>query len=71
MKHCKDFEYTGVRCCQGCHYENEDPDLLTPLITIPINGELAQVCCELADFFYPGGSWKEKDTTGKWSKPGE
>ena len=66
MKTCKDFAYTGVDCCQGCHYEADDPELRSMLITIPIDGEPAYVCCELADFFYPDGLWKTKDTTGQW-----
>lgn len=50
----------------GCHYEAEAKDLLRPLITIQIDGEMAYVCCELAYFFYPDGSWKSSKT-GQWA----
>jgi hypothetical protein len=56
MKTCKDFEWTGVECCPGCHYELDHEDELQrgfDLITIKVDGELVKVCCELAEFFYP------------------
>lgn len=64
MKTCKDFKYTGVKCCPGCHYENEAEDLQRPLMTIKINGEWAYVCCELAEFFYPDSSWVNASNIG-------
>jgi hypothetical protein len=38
------------------------------LITIQIDGEPAYVCCEVADFFYPDGSWKKRSKTGQWAQ---
>jgi hypothetical protein len=61
MKTCEDFGYTGVACCMGCHCEPDE------LITIKVDGEWVQVCCGLADFFYPDGSWKATSPTGGWS----
>jgi hypothetical protein len=61
MKTCKDFEYTGVECCVGCHEEVEN--YTSGLVTIQINGEAVYVCCEIAHFFYPDGSWKD---AGQW-----
>ena len=69
MRTCKDFEYAGVGCCDGCHSEADCPECGYPgLITIKINGEEAYVCCTLARFFYPDGSWMYKSKTGQWSK---
>jgi hypothetical protein len=70
MKTCKDFGWTGVECCMGCHYEAEHWADIQPgfeLITIKVDGELVKVCCELASFFYPDGSWKES-RTGQWAQ---
>jgi hypothetical protein len=68
MKTCKDYEYLGLDCCRGCYYEHEAEDIGTPLITVMVDGEMARVCCELASFFYPDNSWKEKDQAGQWRK---
>lgn len=65
MKTCKDFEYTGIECCIGCHAEAEMEDEPRPMISIQINGEMAVVCCHLADFFYPNFSWKDGGREGK------
>jgi hypothetical protein len=46
---CKDFEYTGIRCCDACH----DIENLDPLLRIRVNGREALVCCEIVFFFYP------------------
>jgi hypothetical protein len=62
MKTCKDYEYTGVNCCPCCHN-----DMDGELVTIQISGEDAYVCCDIARFFYPDGSWKERSKTGQWS----
>lgn len=71
MKRCEDYAYTGVECCEGCHYEYDHEDELQrgfDLITIQIDGEMAKVCCTLAYFFYPDGSWKDRSKTGQWSR---
>jgi len=49
-KSCRDFEYTGVRCCDICH----EPDLASyELVVVQINGEPALLCCMMKAFFYP------------------
>lgn len=68
MKRCKDYAYTGVECCYGCHIEAEEmAEHGYTLITIQIDGEMAYVCCEIASFFYPKGDWKDESPTGQWS----
>jgi hypothetical protein len=48
IKNCKDFDYTGVRCCQTCHeYEYGELDV------VQVDGEPALLCCQLYAFFYP------------------
>jgi hypothetical protein len=69
MKTCEDFGYTGVACCMGCHYEAEHKELSRDLITIKVDGQWAEVCCDIADFFYPDGSWKATSPTGGWARP--
>ena len=53
MKTCKDFDYTGVKCCPVCHeYDQFD--------TVKIDGAPARLCCTLRVFFYPGRATEEK-----------
>jgi hypothetical protein len=47
-KTCKDYEYTGVKCCDSCHSYSE-----FELVTIKIDGKWARVCCAFRRFFYP------------------
>jgi hypothetical protein len=68
VKTCKDYGYLGLECCRGCHYEHTAEDLGRPLIAVMVDGELAHICCELAGFFYPDNSWKDRDQAGQWSQ---
>ena len=69
MKTCKDYTYIDVPCCSSCHDQGEEDGewAAGELVTIKISGEDAYVCCTIASFFYPDGSWKDKSTTGQWS----
>lgn len=49
-KDCRDFAYTGVKCCSVCH---EDHLRDYELEIIIIDGEVCLVCCQLKAFFYP------------------
>lgn len=47
---CKDFEHTGVECCDICH----DHDLSDmELRLVKIDGVNALLCCSMVAFFYP------------------
>jgi len=49
-KSCKDFDYTGVRCCDICH----EADLAQyELVVVRIDNEPALLCCQMKSFFYP------------------
>jgi len=49
-KTCKDFEYTGVQCCEECH----NPDFAEyNLRVVKVDGVNALLCCTLSTFFYP------------------
>ncbi len=49
-KSCKDFDYTGVRCCDICH----EADLEKyELVVVKIDNEPALLCCQMKAFFYP------------------
>jgi hypothetical protein len=49
-KTCRDFDYTGVRCCDICHEE----DLAQyELAVVTIDNEPALLCCQMKSFFYP------------------
>jgi len=69
MKACGDYAYLGVKCCEPCHARADEDDgwACGELVTIKISGEDAYVCCNIARFFYPDGSWKEKSKTGQWA----
>lgn len=47
-KTCRDFEYTGVRCCDICH---EDPEHEMDIVVVDNTSCL--LCCQLRAFFYP------------------
>jgi hypothetical protein len=47
---CKDFQHTGVQCCEECH-DSEFADL--HLRVVQIDGVNALLCCALIAFFYP------------------
>jgi hypothetical protein len=49
-KSCRDFDYTGVRCCDICH---EDGLSQYELAVVMIDGEPALLCCMMRAFFYP------------------
>jgi hypothetical protein len=47
---CKDFDYTGVPCCETCH---DDWFSQYELRVVLIDGKLALLCCTKIAFFYP------------------
>jgi hypothetical protein len=51
LKDCRDFDYTGVKCCPWCH----ESDLAQyELVVVKIDNEPALLCCQMKAFFYPG-----------------
>jgi hypothetical protein len=47
---CKDYDYTGVKCCQQCH----DPEFAEyELRVVKVDGVSALLCCAMVAFFYP------------------
>jgi hypothetical protein len=46
-KTCKDFDYTGVKCCPICHESKFE------MLPIKIDNGLAVLCCAFRAFFYP------------------
>lgn len=47
---CKDFQYTGVQCCEECH-DAEFADM--HLRVVKVDGVNALLCCCMVAFFYP------------------
>ena len=47
-KSCRDFDYTGVKCCPTCHEDPEHELTVVIIDTVP-----CLVCCQLMFFFYP------------------
>ena len=47
---CKDFQYTGVQCCEMCH-DSEFAEY--QLRVVKVDGVNALLCCSFVAFFYP------------------
>jgi hypothetical protein len=50
QKTCKDFAYTGVKCCSLCHETGYD---ISGLEVCIVDGQPVLLCCTLHVFFYP------------------